>query len=140
MEAYELAPNDWLLMTSGDDNGVGITRLHWRGAAGEAAECSSLLIPRAHAAAVTALVVIALPGQTERFWLATAGIDQRLKLWEIRIKMDEPGVSGIEVKRLANVFTPVADVSSMALIGSSETGCGVLVCGVGMDLWRLRSS
>jgi hypothetical protein len=95
----------------------------------------TLLLPRAHVAAVTGVVLV--PVQADTYWLLSAGIDQRIKLWEVEIQSTQPGVDGIEVKPLQNVFTAVADVSSLDLCKLEDGSTGVLVSGVGMDMWRL---
>lgn len=117
-----------IVITGGDDNAIGVTRL-------EKQNCArTLLIPRAHAAAVTGIAVLSL---TEGiYWIASASIDQRVKLWRLEIDVARPGVDGITVRLLHDVFTAVADVSSLELCRLEDGATRLLVCGVGMDLWR----
>ncbi|KAI5369561.1 Putative WD40/YVTN repeat-like-containing domain superfamily [Septoria linicola] len=128
--SHKLAPShtstdDYLLISGGDDNALGITRIF------NNTLLKTLLVPRAHAAAVTALAITR--STNDHIWLASSSIDQRIKLWKIDISAAaKPGVEGIEIKLLQNVHTAVADVSSMEVVGEHR----VLVCGVGMDLWR----
>lgn len=116
------------IVTGGDDNALGFTR--WR------AGCSpaSLLIPRAHAAAVTAITVT--PSDEAMFLVVTASIDQRVKLWRVDVDTNQDGAEGVKVQLLSNDFTAVADVSSMNLLRLKDGGFRVLLCGVGMDVWR----
>jgi WD40 repeat protein len=121
-----------LLLTAGDDNGLGLSRIDANNG------ISTLLIPRAHAAAVTALAVFKYGDDC--FYVLSASIDQRVKLWDLRIDVTLPGVEGLQVRKVQNVFTSVADVSSMALLQLEDGSRGVLVCGVGMDVWRLEDT
>ena len=118
-----LADGSRLVFTAGDDNGIGITRI------GAESVASVLLIPRAHSAAVTALAVKRVAKST--FWLVSAGVDQRVKLWEVCVE------ERITLRKMHSVFTSVADVSSASVIRLEDGGTGVLICGVGMDVWRL---
>ncbi|KAM3415545.1 putative WD repeat-containing protein [Cercospora zeina] len=121
-----------LLISGGDDNALGVTRVTFGSQSSTPSSMKTLLVPRAHAAAITALVVTRIDGQ--RLWLLTASIDQRIKLWKINIKYDGgAGVDGIDIALVKNVHSAVADISSMELVGRDR----VLICGVGMDLWKL---
>jgi WD40 repeat protein len=121
-----------LLVTAGDDNGVGLSRIDAKNGV------STLLIPRAHAAAVTALAMYKY--DDDCFYVLSASIDQRVKLWDICIDTTVAGVASLQVRKVQNVFTSVADVSSMALLRLEDDSTGVLVCGVGMDVWRLQDT
>jgi hypothetical protein len=126
-----------LLVTAGDDNGIGFSRVHAeRFHRDGEPEIATLLVPRAHAAAVTALAMYRY--DKDCFYVLSASIDQRVKLWDVRVVVTARGVDRVKVSKVQNAYTSVADVSSMALL-QLEDGCkGVLVCGVGMDVWRLR--
>jgi WD40 repeat protein len=128
----KLSDGSTIVVSGGDDNAIGITRIDCRS---QNAAMKTLLLPRAHVAAVTGVVLV--PVQADTYWLLSAGIDQRIKLWEVEIQSTQPGVDGIEVKPLQNVFTAVADVSSLDLCKLEDGSTGVLVSGVGMDMWRL---
>jgi len=144
-----------LVLTGGDDNALAFTLI--RGTTKRASLVghkesvpSTLLIPRAHATAITGSTILLAemqPGDARkgirRFRAATSSTDQHVKVWDIGVDLDQPGVEGLDVRRSADVFTPVADVSSIAVlpfrskIGCCSEGEGVLVCGVGMDLWHV---
>lgn len=126
---HSLSDGSALLVTAGDDNGLGLSRVYPDGA------ISALVIPRAHAAAVTALAVHKT--DDDHFWVISASIDQRIKLWEVRVVVAKEGTESIEVRKAQSVFTSVADVSSTALLQLENGSTAVLVCGVGMDVWRL---
>lgn len=141
-----LLKNDTTLVVSGgDDNGLGISLI----TVTESFEirCERLLIPRAHAAAVTATNILAcVPSDANplcyQILVATASNDQRAKLWGVDIDFGKEGVEAIEVKRVANGYTSVADVSSMALypddVDSKQSATRILICGVGMELWDVK--
>jgi WD40 repeat protein len=130
--AKTLSDESILLLTAGDDNGLALSRIDVEN------NISTLLIPRAHAAAVTALAVF--EHGDDSFYVLSASIDQRVKLWDVRIDLTVPGVESLQVRKVQNVFTSVADVSSMSLLQLEENGTGVLVCGVGMDVWRMQDT
>ena len=128
-----LPDDSTLVITGGDDNAIGITRLTTAG------YVHTLLIPRAHAAAVTGLTVLELDPSDRSFTLASAGIDQRAKLWRVTVDAELSGVDGIEMECLESRFTAVADVASVASYRLADGKAGVLVAGVGMDLWEVKS-
>ena len=55
--------------------------------------------------------------------------------WRLRRK--HWTIEGVHVKLMKDVFTSVADVSSMEVMEMGEEAKGVLICGVGMDVWRV---
>jgi WD40 repeat protein len=152
-----------LLVTASDDNGIALSLLPSTPHVGNSESgakdiCSTLLIPRAHAAAVTALAtyrcrktsIANSSKQEDSFYLLSASIDQRIKLWEVTVDLLEGqgsgGVESVQVRKMQNVYTSVADVSCMSILhlegncedGDNEDGAvNVLVCGVGMDFWRI---
>jgi hypothetical protein len=118
-----------LLVTGGDDNAVAFTIVAWN-AVGETPKLDTVIVPRAHTAAVTGVEILAAPGLR---WLrvSTTSIDQRVKIWEVHYNGAQPGIEGLTVKRKGNYFTAVADVSGLAALDAST----LIVCGVGMDVW-----
>lgn len=133
-----------LVVTAGDDNGLCFTVVSWTNDTEESTvEAQVLSIPRAHAASISALAV--LPGErhdTEgrlQKRIASAGNDQRVKLWEIAINPQNPDISSLDVRRIASWFTPVADVGDMSVLPNQLEDCpdartSVVVCGVGMEV------
>jgi hypothetical protein len=131
-----------LIVTGGDDNGLGLALISFENL--KDLDCSTLIIPRTHAAAVTAANILTcqqnnVENPCFHIQVATASNDQRVKLWDLDINLGKKGVEGLEVKRVANRYTAVADVSSMALFpaedGSEQAGTRILICGVGMEVW-----
>lgn len=134
-----LSDTSTLLVTAGDDNGLGFSRVHgqifhWP-ARETAGEIASLIVPRAHAAAVTAVAMYKYA--KDCYYVISASIDQRVKLWDVRIVVTARGVDRVRVEKMQNVFTSVADVSSLAFLQLEDGTVGVVVCGIGMDVWRL---
>jgi hypothetical protein len=118
-----------LLVTGGDDNAVAFTTVAWD-AAGNSPMVDTVIIPRAHTAAVTGVEILVAP-ELSVLKFATTSIDQRVKIWEVHHNSTQPGVEGLSVKREGNYFTAVADVSGLAVLDASS----LIVCGVGMDVW-----
>lgn len=137
LTSHNLSPDRHILITGGDDNALALTLISSQPRSETSEERSNeatihtLLIPQAHAAAVTALQIVRHEGN-ESLWFVSGSIDQRIKLWKVEFG-DGEGVEGVDIALKKNVHTAVADVSSMELVGRDR----VLVCGVGMDLWRI---
>ncbi|KAK5711621.1 WD repeat-containing protein 6 [Elasticomyces elasticus] len=128
---HTLSDGSTLVITGGDDNGIGITRLTAAG------NMKTLLLPRAHAAAVTGLAITSTSKDSLTF--ASGSLDQRLKLWQADVNVSLSGVHGVDFKRLGSEYTAVADVSSLASYTMDDGAVRVLVGGVGVDFWRLSS-
>ena len=179
-----------ILITASDDNSIALSLLSSNPHSetrDSVRTISTLLIPRAHAAAVTAVATyrprlkpsstsdsttsVPATHTTNTIYLLTASIDQRIKLWEIRVDLTagqgsnissgEGGAERVQVRKVQSVWTSVADVSCLEILrvggdggdgdgdgdgdedgddggeDGSDGPVGVLVCGVGMDVWRL---
>ncbi|KAI7348911.1 hypothetical protein D0862_06997 [Hortaea werneckii] len=128
---HELQDGSSLIFTAGDDNAIGISRID------ELGSIKSLIIPRAHAAAVTGLAII--PEMNNTLSMISVSIDQRLKLWEVSIDATSHGADSIDVKLKRNVSTSVADVSSIEVCKLVDESNAVILAGVGMDVWRISA-
>ncbi|GAB7338356.1 hypothetical protein MBLNU457_4658t2 [Dothideomycetes sp. NU457] len=131
----QLGKTDHVLFSGGDDNALSVTRLAHEHEF-KPFHSSLLTVPRAHTAAITGLAVIDLPDQPHVYWLLTTSIDQRVKLWQVSVDTRQAGVQGIAIRKLANVYTPVADASGLATYVEGDRVFAV-VCGVGMDVWSI---
>jgi WD repeat-containing protein 6 len=145
-----LAPALCLLFTGGDDNAIGVTILR----IGDGDQdfttthqsTGTILIPRAHAAAVTACKLVNLtPTDGSEFLVraVTTSNDQQVAVWDIGIDGTKNGVEGVNVMRIDKVPTAVADASALVLIDNDDTEgqekeISVVVCGVGMESWRMK--
>ncbi|KAI5265617.1 WD40 repeat-like protein [Aureobasidium subglaciale] len=118
-----------LLLTGGDDNAIAFSICAWN-AAEKTPQVSTLIIPRAHTAAVTGVDILASSTQG-LLTIATTSIDQRVKIWEVHYDSSVAGVDGLTVEREGNYSTAVADVSGLAALDATS----LIVCGVGLDVW-----
>jgi WD40 repeat protein len=159
----QLSPTVALVLTGSDDNSIGITLLqhHHEGDKRFQILSSTLTIPRAHTASVTASAIFRLPESSKSasqdcrqlsLRAVTLSNDQRIKVWHITINFTAPGIGGMAVEKEGNVHTAVADVSSMAIFPTDvnvvqhesegpqvEARRTILICGVGMEVWSMMA-
>ena len=159
-ESQDSDSQDYLLLTGGDDNALAFTRFSSWSQSASSIETSSLdpystthtstlLLPRAHAAAVRAIAVKRrrLVGSVLELEIVTASNDQRLKTWHVRLNANEKGVEGLSAVKGKNLYTAVADIAGVDVVEGMEEGqvsndkrngeagqVRVVVCGVGMDV------
>ncbi|MCJ1359009.1 MAG: hypothetical protein MMC33_009009 [Icmadophila ericetorum] len=124
-----------VLATAGDDGAVGFIRMshgnrppsHGFGGSEHDLTFSTLLLPKAHASTITAILDItppphpSPPGPSEssgmrEFTLATTGPDQLLKTWHLAVDASKPGVEGFRVRKGGSVHSEVADASCLDLM------------------------
>jgi hypothetical protein len=150
ISSLPLSPSSYLIATGGDDGALGFTRVTHRSNSSPSPPSSNLLtssvllIPNAHAAAITAITYLGrhpvlqtdqcdetYAGMNPRrkknhHVFATTGPDQRLQTWFVRIDLGkEGGVEGLEVergKRGVVVDTAVADVACLEGFGDGFSG------------------
>jgi len=129
-----------LLITGGDDNALAFTRFTptSHSTAKATTTTSTLLIPRAHTAAVRAVVIKSSKqqGALLELQVMTASNDQRIRTWHISFDATSEGIDGLKVKRGRNLYTALADVADMDIVrGAGDEGVErVVVCGVGVDV------
>ncbi|QIW97229.1 hypothetical protein AMS68_002747 [Peltaster fructicola] len=123
----QLSEDKLLLATGGDDNAIGVTTI---GSSGTSLLTHST--SRAHAAAVTALALIGPQlSHDEIVHLVSAGLDQRLILWEINIVT-------YKTRKLQVIPSGVADISSIGLLPTeAQSSIRVIVSGVGLEIWTV---
>lgn len=114
LEAVHHDSEALVLVTGGDDNALAITLNNTKGSS------SSLKIPDAHAAALTALATIQIDAQT--YYILTAGNDQRVKVWSLRITaVPHPmQTDNVQLDLLADEYTNVADISGLEVLQHSR--------------------
>lgn len=140
-------PSSYALLTGGDDNALAHARLDWTEAEGEEARgrgrftvSAQSLAGGAHAAAVTGLCisdVAADVGGGYRVGLCTASNDQRVRAW--RVDVDAGGRMS-RVALVGDWYSAVADCGDVERLegsGAGDDGRGVVVVGVGMEVWRV---
>lgn len=163
--AVQLSDAEVLLATAGDDGAVAFSRMSFVKKATEqissqpvagsladqegtlrasSATTTTLLLPKAHASAVTALQLLdsntksKRPNSPQQYHFITSSTDQRLKTWRLTIDIEKPGVEGFAVSKVGNEATGVADVSSMDVVRDEEVGMrGVVVAGIGVEVWAM---
>lgn len=144
LETTEMTPEIHLISTGGDDNALGIT-LALTDNNSNSPRFATLLLPDAHAAAITAIQTIhtgldSFCGRS-RFVavLATTGNDQRVKVWQVSVNLHAltllrtegkfgdwgkevkaRAVEAVSVKLLRQCWTTVADVGAMVLVPGPE--------------------
>lgn len=144
-----------LIVTGGDDNGLSLTVVRHhdpipsqtdKSLQAPELDMSTLSVPRAHAAAVSACAILSVTSPRAEFGeerdspvrlrLLTASKDQSVKLWHIKVNHSMPGVEGVDVEKVTSTHTQVADISSMAVLEreSQDLKRRVLLCGVGMEV------
>ncbi|KAJ5888299.1 hypothetical protein N7495_008340 [Penicillium taxi] len=152
LELVPLSETATVILAGGDDNSCSVSLLETQ--TGTIASVSTVSIPDAHAASVTTLKVldqrlIRSPGtETEitKLKVASSGNDHRVKIWSITVDPSKPDIYGITVTLLLDMYSAVADISSLDSIQvlaqdkpeSNELPIKLLVCGVGMEIFQLR--
>lgn len=127
--------HDRLVITGGDDNALGLTLMRTSiSLLNRAPACQSLLLPTAHAAAITAICLQSNRSASDatevHIRFLSAGNDQRVKLWSVTVSLDRlgrtwPNIGGeamaaLDVDLLADTGTAVADVGAMELVSDLE--------------------
>ncbi|KAF2201092.1 WD40 repeat-like protein [Delitschia confertaspora ATCC 74209] len=135
-----------LIVSGGDDGGLGLL-LVYSDAEKASPFTRTVIVPRAHASAVSACTLWHMMGKV---FLMTSGNDQWVRLWEIVItrtvfnnrvtEMQEgEDFQTLEIRRFSKMKTNVADVSSMAVLEAQEKWAKVVLCGVGMEVVRVEA-
>ncbi|KAL8718271.1 MAG: hypothetical protein Q9225_004575 [Loekoesia sp. 1 TL-2023] len=136
MLASQIYSNQYLLISVGDDGAIGITRLAFSYPARAAPTCSTLIIPKAHAAAINAVTYVqTLPGSPDTHVFATSGNDQKVRTWGVSCRVSVPGMKGISVELRGERYTSVADVPALCSMKVRDD-VNVLVAGIGMECVR----
>jgi WD40 repeat protein len=138
---YRLSLDEVLLVTGGDDNAIALTRITKDSTSSStSAVCATLLIPRAHASAVTGLKfldsssVASVSATCLSLRFVSAGNDQCLKTWIVAVDMNRVGVAGMSVRKELKLNSSIADASCMeAIPGLSSKSCGVMIAGIGVE-------
>jgi len=158
MDTVSLLQGSWLTATGGDDNALGLTIVSPAASSSvpNATSTRSLRIPKAHAAALTALKIARVKRTIDGFELTiiSVGNDQRVKIWIVNVSdffldnTTDKLIDGFRVKRGGAVWTTVADVSAIELVERLEDDalqedehqipipkkCRMMIVGVGMEL------
>nr|OQO25822.1 hypothetical protein B0A51_09492 [Rachicladosporium sp. CCFEE 5018] len=137
----KLSDSSIIVVTGGDDNALAFTRI--ASLASASPSLTTLIVSKAHAAAVTG-VLCRSTGANGTLEVVSVGLDQKVKVWQVRIDTGQDGVDGLEVQRKGKAWSSVADAGEMVWSGGCGTApghgehdkqAGVLVVGVGMEVW-----
>jgi WD40 repeat protein len=126
-----------LVVTGGDDNALAISIYPENMLT---AKPMTFILRSAHAAAITGVCVSPEPstrGHSLAFRLVSSGNDQIVKEWVIIVYGGNAGRYGVNIEKVGDVHTCVADVGDIAnLRNNSKTKKGkILVVGNGMEVW-----
>lgn len=129
-----------MVVSGGDDNALTISLLDTASEGGST--LSTISVPDAHAASVTAVKILERPPyQVEKgteatsFVIASSGNDHRVKMWTVDVHLG--GSEHISAQNVADQYSSVADISSLDVINGPQAK--LLVCGVGMEMLSLDS-
>jgi WD40 repeat protein len=128
-----------VVATGGDDNALGITLYSTDTLP---TPPKSIILPSAHAAAVTGLSFSLAPlrdANMEEFRIVSSSNDQRVKEWVVKVY----GQGKMELRKVGDIFTSVADVGDVVDIADGASSIGepgmrknkVLVAGNGMEVF-----
>lgn len=152
----------WFLVTGGDDNALGLT-IFCPDAASSSRSISAfrtLLIPNAHAAAVTGLTLISpliKRGENTIMNFVSVSNDQRVKIWCVTICDKEVckrdiEIEDVQIRKVTEFWTNVADAAAVRVLNRApshedyDTGYAqtteefsqeLLVVGVGMEILKV---
>ncbi|KAJ5671277.1 hypothetical protein N7507_000404 [Penicillium longicatenatum] len=156
MELVLVSGTTTMVVSGGDDNSLSISLLGPapNGTAEADTYVSTISIPDAHAASITAIKVLSQTRcettdsglDTTKVIMASAGNDHRVKIWSITVPLSQNS-GGIEAHFLQDRYSSVADISSMALVRRLDSGksseeeshATLLVGGVGIELLEVKA-
>lgn len=143
VKSIQIGAGSLLLVSGGEDNAVGLTWIHRDEVALGKISSTMLLIPKAHACAVTSIAIVPSHPSTEpsvngrrRHLIATSGPDQRLKVWSITLNPEDPATSNIDVTLEHEERSSVADASAADSYIEAFSP-KIAICGVGIETWAL---
>jgi hypothetical protein len=122
--ALKVAANQWLVVTGGDDNAVGVTLLVFDNATGPTrVQIKSFMVNNAHAAAVTGISLFYTPMHNwerlgkDTMRAITVGLDQRLRTWDIEIDSSSfRSETALTVRKGQSDWTSISDPSDLVSI------------------------
>ncbi|KAF5868220.1 putative wd repeat-containing protein [Botrytis fragariae] len=158
-----------VVITGGDDNAIGVT-LYPISISSSGLNTKpntfqnliTILIPDAHAAAVTGLVFIPDPHlcsadttnspehkKKEEMYIVSSSTDQRVKTWRVGISSSLAAISTavetkeeekcpVDIEMIGDEFTAVSDIGDVGLIpgvDGNENEAKAIIVGNGMEIW-----
>jgi len=154
LDMVHVSDTESLIAAGGDDNALTLSLIDTAFTGSEMnASTSTVSIPDAHAASVTAVKVLqqqrsqAEANATTTVLIASSGNDHRVKIWSLNVDLQKSGPDRIGVENVADHYSNVADISTLDVIyGDSDDGAGtilgenskILVSGVGMEMLSIK--
>lgn len=156
MELVPLSDTVAIIVTASDDCSITVSLLRTRSVDPDAdefgvnAHVSTISVPDAHAASVTALKIllqeistISSESHVSRLTFVTSGNDHRVKLWSIKVDPTKQGTEGMIVEFLLDRYSAVADIASLGFLPDIDSQSGktqgkLLVGGAGMEMLEAR--
>lgn len=128
-----------LIATGGDDNALAISVLP-NSSSMTTAMPPCFILRSAHAAAITGLCFLhnhATGCREGSVKLASTGNDQKITVWSVNLDKDRRGNLSLDIEKIGDAFTPVADVGDVASLAVDSHGGKILVVGNGMEVWEV---
>lgn len=152
-----------VVVTGGDDNALGVTLYpkstiesttnvdDTTDASSKFGKPTTMILPDAHAAAVTGVVFV--PGvlgsikntkNTDTMYILSSSTDQRVKTWRICISSQarEENVCPVDIEMVGDEFTAVSDIGDIGIIPGIDTNevgnvneAKAVIVGNGMEIW-----
>ncbi|KAI0160682.1 WD40 repeat-like protein [Xylariaceae sp. FL1272] len=126
LDMRRLPDGEYLVVTGGDDNAIGVAYLD-----AQYRVRRKFVVLSAHGAAVTGIGIVRLENGYRDAVLVSSSNDQRVKTWRLR-----DWRSGLRVELLDDAYSGVADVGDLAVWTEGEDEMErALVAGVGFEVW-----
>ena len=136
----QLSPKEYLIVTCGDDQALALINITAQDGVSADHDLTHavLLLPNAHASAVTALTYLGNDA-TEmcvNYDFASVGNDQQLNVWEVIDDMRGEGIERFKLRRKTRLHTSVADASALEAFAVQDGGpYRFCIAGIGMETW-----
>lgn len=152
LDMIHVSDTESVVVAGGDDNAVTLSLINTDFTGSEMnASASTVSIPDAHAASVTAVKVLQQQTQPEvnatiTALIASSGNDHRVKVWSLNVDLQKSGPDRIIVENVADHYSNVADISTLDVIYGDSDDPGtilrgnskILVSGVGMEMLSIK--
>ncbi|KAF9884814.1 hypothetical protein FE257_001230 [Aspergillus nanangensis] len=143
LEIVEVSRTFSLIIAGGDDNALSFSLLSTNLASTDPTSGAiTVTIPDAHAACISTIKILEQVGsnssETMQLTMASSGNDHRVKLWRIEVDTTKGGHEGIQVTNQVDKYTAVADISALDVVRLESGMANLVVCGVGMEIFKIQ--
>jgi hypothetical protein len=144
MELVPISENASVIIAGGDDNSISVSLL--KTDSDGSTQMTTVSIPDAHTAATSTLKLLrretsSIAGsdtEITTITVASSSNDHRVKIWSIAVDPTQDDAHSLRVNFLLDRYSAVADLSSLALIKTSENDGTLLVGGVGIEMFQIK--